>query len=153
MNKIVTATTLIAVLALSMTNCKRIKNEKPGLGLKGTDKYYSDMSAKVGRNAAFIAMFDSTGVMMRENGLPVAGIVAIKELLNGKPDTSYILRWEPLFADSSGNLGYTYGTWNLTSPDSGQFLGEGTYTTIWKQNAHGDWKAVLDTGNDGLKEK
>lgn len=143
---------LIAVIAISLANCSRIENKETRLGLKATDRFYSKLSEQEGRNAAFLAMFDSSGVMMRENGMPVEGIGAIKSLVAQKPDTSYTLRWEPLFADSSSLLGYTYGTWVLTSRKTGEFMGEGTYTTIWKKNASGEWKAVLDTGNDGLKE-
>lgn len=144
---------LILTLAISLSDCYLRNHENSGMGLKATDRYYSQMSETSGRNAAFLAMFDSAGVMMRENGMPVQGIGAIRALLIMKPDTSYTLKWEPLFADSSGNLGYTYGTWNLTTRKTAGFLGEGTYTTIWKRDSKGEWKAVLDTGNDGLKEK
>jgi ketosteroid isomerase-like protein len=139
------------ILAISLSNCCRVDSTK--MGLKATDRFYLQMSEKDGRNTAFIAMFDTTGVMMRDNGMPIQGISAIRAFMAQRADTSYTLKWEPIFADSSGNLGYTYGTWNLTARKSGEFLGEGTYSTIWKKNTKGEWKALLDTGNDGLKEK
>jgi len=143
---------IIALIAISMANCCRKENDTAKLGLKATDSFFSLLSEKQGRNAAFLAMFDSTGTMMRENGLPVQGIDAIKTVLAAKPDTSFTLTWEPMFADSSGKLGYTYGTWKVTTRRTGEFIGEGTYATIWKRNGKGEWKAVLDVGNDGLKE-
>ena len=144
---------IILAFVISLSGCCRKKYESSNMGLKATDRFFSKMSETSGRNAAFLAMFDSAGVMMRENGMPVQGIGAIRALLIMKPDTSYTLKWEPLFADSSGNLGYTYGTWNLTTRKTAGLLGEGTYTTIWKRDSKGEWKAVLDTGNDGPKEK
>ncbi len=143
---------IIAIVAVFLADCCRVEDGHVKMGLKATDRYYSRMSEVQGRNAAFLAMFDSTGTMMRENGMPVQGIGNIKTILTQKPDTSFTLKWEPMFADSSDKLGYTYGTWNLTTRKNGEFLGEGTYTTIWKKNTLGEWKAVLDTGNDGLKE-
>lgn len=141
------------VIVLLITGCAKInKTNNDRMGLKETDRYYSDMSEKEGRNAAFIAMFDSSGVMLRENSMPVEGIAAIRNQLLMHSDTSYTLKWEPLFADSSGTLGYTYGTWTLTSSTLKEFLGEGTYVTIWKKDRNGHWKATLDTGNDGLKK-
>jgi ketosteroid isomerase-like protein len=71
-----------------------------------------------------------------------------------KPDTSFILSWEPLFADisKSNDLGYTYGVYKvqMDSPEGSTVDKEGTYVTIWKKDKNGDWKFVLDTGNQGL---
>ncbi|HQB79140.1 MAG TPA: hypothetical protein PLJ52_12430 [Tenuifilaceae bacterium] len=30
---------------------------------------------------------------------------------------------------------------------------QGTYVTIWKQNANGYWRFVLDSGNSGLSKE
>lgn len=142
------------VIVLLITGCAEVnKTNSDRKGLKETDRYYSAMSEKEGRNAAFIAMFDTSGVMLHENSMPVEGIASIKDQLLMHSDTSYTLKWEPLFADSSGTLGYTYGTWTLTSRILKEIPGEGTYVTIWKKDRNGDWRAMLDTGNDGLKEK
>jgi ketosteroid isomerase-like protein len=61
------------------------------------------------------------------------------------------LTWKPAKADiaASGDLGYTFGTWELTGKSR---AGEpvrltGKYATVWKKQADGTWKVVLDLGN------
>jgi ketosteroid isomerase-like protein len=49
---------------------------------------------------------------------------------------------------ASGNLGYTYGLFNIHTT-SGNLLGRGKYITIWKKQTDGTWKYVLDGGNEG----
>ncbi len=98
-------------------------------------------------------MFDSAGVMLGSHRPPVEGYKAISKLLLSKNDSSYILTWEPTFSKvaNSGELGYTYGFYKLTDRATKKLIGEGTYTTFWQKNAAGEWKAMLDTGNEGLK--
>lgn len=117
-----------------------------------TDRFYSALSAEKGMNAAFLSMFDSAGVMLTDNKLPVEGYAAISDLLSQRNDSTFILTWEPLFEKvaASGELGYTYGTYKITDRVSKKTTGVGTYLTIWLKNENGEWKAILDTGNEGL---
>ena len=121
--------------------------------LKQTDLAFSDLSKAKGRNVAFLEYMDEHVTMLRPDGMPIVGKDTMQKRFASRPDTSYTLTWKPLFADvaASGDLGYTYGTWLLvtTKNDSS----EGTYCTIWKPQANGEWKYVLDTGNEGLKPK
>lgn len=121
--------------------------------LKQTDLAFSNLSKAKGRNISFIEYMDEDVAMLRPDGMPLLGRDTMQKRFAGQSDTSYTLTWEPLFADvaASGDLGYTYGTWLLvtTKNDSS----EGTYCTIWKPQANGDWKFVLDMGNEGLKSK
>jgi uncharacterized protein (TIGR02246 family) len=61
------------------------------------------------------------------------------------------LIWKPVGADisASGDLGYTFGTYEFHSKDKeGKPLVEhGKYTSIWKKQKDGRWKVVLDMGN------
>jgi ketosteroid isomerase-like protein len=86
----------------------------------------------------------------------VVGRKKIEEIYS-KPDTSFSLSWEPLNADisSSGDMGFTYGiyTIHMDSPEGDKVTKEGTYVTIWKKNKAGEWKFVLDTGNQGLGQQ
>jgi ketosteroid isomerase-like protein len=61
------------------------------------------------------------------------------------------LTWKPAKADvaDSEDLGYTFGTWELTGKSK---KGEpvhltGKYATVWKKQKNGTWKVVLDLGN------
>jgi ketosteroid isomerase-like protein len=53
----------------------------------------------------------------------------------------------------SGELGYTYGIYEVRSRGGIKTIGEGTYVTIWKKDRQGNWKFVLDAGNEGLGPK
>ncbi len=46
------------------------------------------------------------------------------------------------------DLGYTYGYYTMTFKEDGSTQ-HGNYVSIWKKQAGGDWKFVLDTGNEG----
>jgi len=48
----------------------------------------------------------------------------------------------------SGDLGYTYGNYEFITMDSLQKESKtyGNYVTIWKRQADGSWKYVLDGG-------
>jgi len=63
------------------------------------------------------------------------------------------LTWTPVGADisSSGDLGYTYGTYEFRSKDKDgkPTVEHGKYTSIWKKQKDGSWKVALDMGNSG----
>jgi ketosteroid isomerase-like protein len=68
-------------------------------------------------------------------------------------DKTNHLTWTPVGADiaASGDLGYTYGTYEFTSngKDGKPVVDHGKYTSIWKKQKDGSWKVVLDMGNSG----
>jgi ketosteroid isomerase-like protein len=96
-------------------------------------------------------------VLLRPNNFPIVGKEIIKERFFSRPDSGYSLTWEPLFAEIavSGELGYTFGVYEFKAMDSEgkPIIGKGTYVSIWKKDQLGNWKLVLDTGNEGLEPK
>jgi ketosteroid isomerase-like protein len=52
----------------------------------------------------------------------------------------------------SGELGYTSGTYDFSMKDaSGKIISDkGKYVTVWKKQADGTWKVLLDTYNSDL---
>ena len=147
------ATALIVITLFVACNSK--KQPANSQTMSETDRYYSAMSAKEGMNVAFLAMFDSAGVILRANHMPIVGFDSIRATLLAESDTTFTLTWEPLFEKmaASGELGYTYGTYQLKDKASDSLMGVGKYATIWIKQADGTWKAILDTGNPGLGEK
>jgi ketosteroid isomerase-like protein len=61
------------------------------------------------------------------------------------------LTWTPVHADmaASGDLGYTYGTYEFHSldKDGKPSASYGKYASIWKKQKDGNWKVVMDMGN------
>ena len=114
------------------------------------DRAFSALSKERGMNYAFLSYVAEDGVMLSPNKMPVVGKDKINALFHGN-DSDKEFTWEPLYADisGSGELGYTYGTYAITTEGETQ---KGTYVSIWKKDSKGAWKFVLDSGNDGLGE-
>jgi ketosteroid isomerase-like protein len=149
---------LAAILYLFSVACQnQVDIEKMEAELFQTDIAFSNLSIEQGRNAAFIAFCADDAVMLAPNNMPIEGKKIITAKLLSRSDSDYSLTWHPVnaFVAKSGELGYTYGLWNLETADSaGNKLSEqGTYATVWKKNKLGEWKFVLDTGNEGLAPK
>lgn len=130
--------------------------EKGKESLKTADREFSKLSENKGMVEAFLSYADNDAVLLRDYTMPIVGINAIKTFIS-EGNNDFTLVWEPLFADisSSLDLGYTYGTYILTYKDSDnkEQQAKGTYLTIWKKDRSGNWKWVLDNGNQGLEPK
>ena len=86
------------------------------------------------------------------NGAPlIQGKTNIAKTMGFLDDTNNHLTWSPVGADisASGDLGYTYGTFEFSSKDKlgKTVVDHGKYTSIWKKQKDGTWKVVLDRGN------
>ena len=110
-----------------------------------------DMALKEGFNTALLAYADDS-VIKPENGKPpIIGKAALEEYWKGQAGPK-IISWAPFRAEASksGDLGYTFGNWKLTTPDS---VFSGNYFTAWKKQSDGKWKFVVDGGNNTTAEK
>ena len=86
------------------------------------------------------------------NGAPIIqGKVNIAKGMGFLDQKDNHLTWAPVGADisASGDLGYTYGTFEFRSKDKDgkAVVDHGKYTSIWKKQKDGSWKVVLDMGN------
>jgi len=145
----------IVILVCVMMSCsKKIDIEAEKQKMMQTDIEFSNLSVEKGLNESFLAYCANDGVLLRPNQLPIEGKDAISKKLSASDDKNFILKWSPSFGSiaESGELGYTYGTYEIISKDSvgNKEIGKGTYITIWKKDNNGNWKWVLDTGNQGL---
>jgi ketosteroid isomerase-like protein len=145
---------LLAIITLLLFACKPRKKEvvknSPAEIIKA-DEAFSNLSKKLGMKRAFIEYMDNDGVLLRPNHLPIIGANAI-DFLSQVNDTSSILTWMPSGAEiaASGELGYTYGVYNLELKDT---ILKGTYVSIWKKQGDNSWKFILDCGNEGIAQK
>lgn len=76
----------------------------------------------------------------RPGAMPVTGRVALGEWASTQAAK---FRGETLFADvaASGDLGYAWGSYEK----SGEAPDAGYYARVWKKDAKGDWRIVMDT--------
>ena len=112
------------------------------------DITFSDLSKEKGMKNAFIEFIDNEGLLLRPDHLPVKGADAI-DFLSQVDDTAYTLSWVPEGAQiaTSADMGFTYGIYSLEGEDT---VFKGTYVTIWKKEADGKWKFVMNSTNQGI---
>jgi ketosteroid isomerase-like protein len=126
----------------------------PAQDLKQVERDFSALSAKSGFFNALKAYMDDSLVLLRTGHIPIATQAGIAKYLESGWPTNMVLTWEPSFADkaASGDLGYTYGIYTLSTKQTDGTLSteKGTYVSVWKLNNNGQWKLVLDTGNEGI---
>jgi ketosteroid isomerase-like protein len=144
----------LIITAFTLTGCNEtIKHERMVQDLLEIDRQFSKESVENGSHSAFLRYIDDSCVLLRPNRYPVIGRDKIAAMFSN-PDKSFVLSWEPKLADvaKSNDLGYTYGIFKIQmdSPEGSVVEKEGTYVTIWKKQKNGEWKFVLDTGNQGL---
>ena len=153
-NRLLSICAFIGILLVTISACTSKTLPDDSKVLSDTDRFYSALSAEKGMNASFLEMFDSAGVMLNANQKPIEGLEAIRASLLNASDSTFTLTWEPRFAKmaASGELGYTYGTYQIKDKATDSITGVGKYTTIWLKQKDGKWKAILDTGNPGLGE-
>ena len=108
---------------------------------------FSAMAGKDGIPAAFLAYAAEEAVLKRGNNL-VIGREAIKERFARQAQGNVKLEWSPDYVDvsESGDLGYTYGNYTLTSTDSlgNEVESAGIFHTVWKRQVNGEWRFVWD---------
>jgi ketosteroid isomerase-like protein len=99
--------------------------------------------------AAFADWFAEDGVTLGNGAQPNIGRVAIAKSANWDPKV-YQLTWTPTDAlmGPSGDMGYTWGHFEGHSKDANgnPVTTTGRYMTIWRKEASGQWKVVLDAG-------
>jgi ketosteroid isomerase-like protein len=149
---------IMAAVILFISACTRkekinIKKEKEII--LQTDIDFSNMSKVKGMRLAFFEYMDTNAVLLRPGHFPLEGKDA-RRFIGDTDDSGFILTWSPQFVEisSSGDLGYTYGTWtSLPKKWLSDSVSRGTYVTIWKRQKLGGWKFILDTGNPGVAKR
>lgn len=110
------------------------------------DTDMNTLASREGFHKALLEYADDSLVKPEDGKFPVMGKKALEETWVGSDGTKDI-SWKPYKAEAakSGELGYTLGNWKFTTPDTTYY---GNYITIWKRQADGKWKWVVDGGDN-----
>lgn len=109
------------------------------------ERDFAKDSVARGTREAFIEAFAPDGIAFQPQP------VKVKEEFPKRPappgPRRGVLNWSPLVAEvaQAGDLGYTTGPFvqeNLQTKEKGH----GLYSSVWKKQADGSWKVVLDIG-------
>jgi ketosteroid isomerase-like protein len=138
---------LSALLVVSNLPAGDVDLEKAIRSVVDAELAYDKLANETNFAAASVEVFADDGVAF------APGIVNGKKFWSKETDPP-ILTWHPVFATISrgGDLGYTTGPWELRKakgdPNPVAF---GHYNTLWRKNADGVWKVVVDVGADHLQ--
>ncbi len=139
---------------LLVASCKvpKFKNDEERIealnSIQQADMDFSNRSKEAGMKKAFIEYMNDDAVLLRPNKMPIVGAMAV-DYISSINDSTFNLTWHPEGANvsKSADMGYTYGIYTMQIGDSSY---KGTYVTIWQKGEDGNWKFLLDTGNDGV---
>lgn len=104
-----------------------------------------------GGGPAFASFFDKNGVTLGNRAAMQMGQSAVAAQANWSPK-DYQLSWTPEGGEMgpSGDMGFTWGHYkgHVASDTSHASDTTGRYMTVWKKEADGTWKVVLDSSNE-----
>jgi ketosteroid isomerase-like protein len=108
-------------------------------------------------SAGYMSYYADDAVEVPNGGPLIQGKINIAKGMGFLDDKNNSLTWAPVGADisASGDLGYTYGTFEFRSKDKDgkPVVEHGKYTSIWKKQKDGSWRVVLDMGNASSQPK
>jgi len=121
-------------------------NDDAAAPIVTAERAFAAQVRSAGVRDGFLAWLAPTSVVFRPS--PVSGI---KTYEKQKPGWNGLLAWTPMHAaiSADGKLGWSTGPWTW-SRDSTQKKPDahGEYMSVWRLQADGSWKAVLDCGVD-----
>jgi len=106
------------------------------------ERTFARASATGGAREAFLEYLADGAVVLRPHAID-----AREWYLEGQPIDGY-LEWFPMWADvaADGTLGYTTGPWDFQRRDPLAASSYGHYVAVWKKQADGAWRVVVDLG-------
>lgn len=130
---------------LSFGFCINLNAQKTLDGLIAAEKAFAQYALEKNTKQAFLQFMDTGGIQFDE-GKPIK----TSAFWAKKEDNKTRLKWRPQFAEISGsnNFGYTTGPWTFQNTDTDTVIARGQYTTVWKLNDKGEWKFLVDHGNN-----
>jgi ketosteroid isomerase-like protein len=107
------------------------------------EKSFAAYAKDVDTRSAFLAFMD-TGAVMFVSGKPQNAIAAWAQT---PPSTDKLL-WSPAFAgiSISDDLGFPTGPWQYKKTLADTATAAGVFTSVWRKNAKGQWKNIVDLG-------
>lgn len=141
---------LVAAFVLGM-----LAHSQSGDGTKALVTLEGDlMQAAAERGSqGYLSYYADDAVELPDGHALLKGKAAIAKTMGFLDNHENHLLWTPVGGgiSGSGDLGYTYGTYEFRFRDQEGKLGSthGKYTTIWRKQMDGSWKVTLDMGNTG----
>jgi len=112
--------------------------------MREAEQNFAKASVMYGRNAAFVENFADVSVLFTDKWITTG-----KQFSKDRKAAPIVLKWEPEYMDIAGSrdFGFSTGPWEAQEYRPGTPpLSTGYFLTVWKKEADGTWKVILDGG-------
>ncbi len=143
---------MLVTVTLICCNQKKVDTKAEGEKLMALSREWSKQAA--GRDVDKIVNYWSDDAVLFTNGHPaINGKNALRQMVEESMNIpGFKISWEPVKVDvsESGDMAYLIEKNEMTMQDSTgkPFVIKGNVVTVWKKNAAGEWKAVVDISSD-----
>ena len=136
---------LLLLMTTACSSTDRVNPERDKEEIIRTEAAFAAMAVEDGIATAFYSYAADSAVISR-GGKLLDGRESIRDYYLENLMAGTALTWEPDFADVSGDIGYTWGKYTMSVPDSagGQKVTHGIFHTVWKRQPDGSWRFVWD---------
>ena len=114
-----------------------------------TEQAFSKMAEEKNTRDAFLAFIADDGLLFRPGAVNGKKWMLEHPAPPPKDDKKPLLAWQPAYAGmaASGDMGFTTGPWEAKADIKDEKPGAyGHFMTVWKKQADGSWKFVVDLG-------
>jgi len=145
-----------AIVVLLGLNIARAQSASGADALRRLEADFMKAAAEQG-SQGYMSYYAEDAVELPNGADMIQGKESIAKSMSFLDQKDNRLTWTPVHADmaASGDLGYTFGTYEFRSKDKdGKPTVEyGKYASVWKKQKDGSWKVVMDMGNASASPK
>lgn len=142
---------IILVIAVLGVACKQPVQQTDVNEILEADKAFSAMCLEKGMGEAFIAFAADDAIKLQPRQNTIMNKQELIASFKQDPENAALkFGWEPLKADVSGDIGYTFGLCKIVLPADSTNNSKNmyfNYVTVWKKQKDGSWKYQADGGN------
>lgn len=145
----------IVMFILSLAGCSALQNTSSdnsaadNAALRQADIAWA-ATMENGQMEEFFSIILEDASMLAPHAPTTTGKVAVRKMVEDMSAIpGFSLKWQPVSAVTSGDMGYTLGTYEMSMSDSkgAPKVEHGKYATIWRKQTDGSWKVVVDMFN------
>ena len=140
----------LAAVAIAVAGCaplgENMRESPDAQSLAAAERAFAAQSVREDMRRAFLAHFADDGVFVRRGGW-----VNARDALEHSTAQPIVLDWHPVYTEvaASGDMGLSTGPWTLTRKDDPAApAAHGQFVSIWRRDAGGPWRVVVDLGVD-----
>ena len=92
--------------------------------------------------AQTVALYDAEAVTGGSAMMPAHGLAAVRAMwVKAFAEPDFFLTWkaDKVVVTESGTIAYSSGNWRMAGPNA-----TGPYLAVWRRQADGQWKVLID---------